>query len=264
MGDVQSVEVNGLGLRCRLDGDDPEAPWVVFSNSLGTALEVWNSQVAALGRRFRVLRYDQRGHGGSQVPHAPCGIRQLGDDVVALLDRFGIECCSLVGLSMGVPTALHVVDVAPRRVLRLVLCDGQAATAAGGAELWSERVRQARTEGMAAFADATVARWFAPDFVRAGGADAVRAMLAATPLEGLVACIGALQGYDYSHVPRSISVPTLLMVGARDGALPASMARLRDEIPGAELVAIPDAGHIPSVEQPEAFNRALLGFLNRR
>lgn len=257
------VEVDGLGLRCRIDGNDPSLPWVAFSNSLGTTLEVWDAQAAALAGRFRVLRYDQRGHGDSAVPADACDFRRLGDDLLALLDRFGIERCTLVGLSMGVPTALRVVEAQPQRVERLVLCDGQAATAAGGGDVWEQRIGQLRSDGMAAFAEATVSRWFSPEFVATGGADRVRGMLAATPPDGLVACIRALQGYDFAHVPPTLRVPTLLLVGARDGALPASMARLAGGIAGATLVEIANAGHIPNVEQPEAFNAALLAFLER-
>ena len=263
MPDFHTVEIDGLSFRCRLDGDDATAPWLVFSNSLGTDLTVWDGQVEALAGRFRILRYDQRGHGGTDVPDRPCSFARLGGDVAALLDRFGIARCGFVGLSMGVPTGLDLAARHPGRVERLVLCDGQAATAPGGAEQWAERIRQVRADGMAAFADATVARWFAPAFVASGRADKVRAMVAATPAEGLVACATALQGFDYAAVLPALRVPVLLVVGARDGALPATMAAMRDRIPGAALVEIPDAGHIPNVEQPAAFNRALAGFLDQ-
>src|SRR3546814_643746 len=236
MTETGMVDVAGLGIRGRGDAQGSNAPWVVFSNSLGTALEVWDAQAAALSPRFRILRYDQRGHGGSGVPAEPCDFRRLGADLLALLDRFDIRRCCLVGLSMGVPTALQAFESRPDRFERLVLCDGQAATAAGGADIWSQRIEQARNEGMAALADATMARWFSPEFVRSGSADRVRAMMAATPLEGLVACIRALQGYDYAHVPATIDVPCLLMVGDRDGGLPAVMGRPRDGTAGGELV----------------------------
>jgi len=262
MPEFHTVELNGLTFRCKVDGEAPDAPWVIFSNSLGTDLTVWDAQVAALAGRFRILRYDQRGHGGTGVPSGPCDFAQLGDDALALLDRFGIERCSFVGLSMGVPTGLRLVDRHPERVERLVLCDGQAATASGGGGIWAERIQQVRDGGMAAFADATVVRWFAPEFVAAGRADAVREMIAATPADGLIACIAALQGYDFAAVLPAIRIPTLLMVGARDGALPATMSAMREKIADVRLVEIPEAGHISNVEQPEAFNRALLAFLN--
>lgn len=261
MTESRTISANGLTFRCRVDGDAADAPWLMFSNSLGTDLGVWDRQVAALAGRFRILRYDQRGHGGTGVPSGPCDFGQLGADVVALLDHFAVRRCSFVGLSMGVPTGLHLVDRHPDRVERLVLCDGQAATAAGGAEAWAERIRQIRADGMAAFADATVARWFDPAFVAAGKAAQVRAMVAATPADGLVACATALQSYDFTHVLPAIQVPTLLIAGARDGAIPETMAGMQARIAGAGLIVIPDAGHIPNVEQPAAFNDALTGFL---
>ena len=263
MPEFHTVEIDGLRFRCRVDGGDDAAPWLVFSNSLGTDLTVWDAQVAALAGRFRILRYDQRGHGGTGVPAGPCDFARLGGDVAALLDRFGIARCGFVGLSMGVPTGLDLAGRHPERIERLVLCDGQAATAPGGAEQWAERKRQIRADGMAAFADATVARWFGRDFVAAGRAERVRAMVAATPADGMIACATALQRFDYGHVLPAIRVPTLLLVGARDGALPATMAAMRDRIPGARFVEIPDAGHIPNVEQADAFNRALAGFLDQ-
>lgn len=261
MTEVRRVEANGLSFRCRLDGDGRDAPWVVFSNSLVTDLSVWDDQAAALSRQFRVLRYDQRGHGGTGVPDGPCDFEQLGGDLLALLDHFRIGRCRFVGLSMGVPTGLQLLSRAPDRVERMVLCDGQAATAAGGAAAWDERIQAARAGGMAALADATVARWFGPEFVADGRADRVRAMIAATPLDGFVACARALQSYDFANVLDTIKAPTLLIVGARDGAMPATMARMGDRIAGAQLIEIADAGHIPNVEQPDTFNRALLGFL---
>lgn len=256
---VQTVEIDGLGFRCRVDGD--RGPWVVFSNSLVTDLTVWDAQVAALAGRFRVLRYDQRGHGGTGVPEGGCDFVRLGDDLLALLDRFAVERCTLVGLSMGVPTCLRVVEAAPQRVERLVLCDGQAATAAAGAATWQERIDAARAGGMQAVADATVARWFAPGFVSSGRAETVRRMIAGTPLAGYVACATALQRFDFADVLPGIRVPTLLVAGANDGALPATMARMAEAIPGAAFVEIPGAGHIPNVEQAETFNRVLLDFL---
>lgn len=257
-GDV-TVEHDGVAFRCRVDGTS--GPWIAFSNSLVTDLSVWDAQVAVLADRFRILRYDQRGHGGTGTPEAPCDFHQLGGDLLALLDRFAVDHCTLVGLSMGVPTCLRVVELAPGRVDRLVLSDGQAATAAAGAAAWQERIDFARARGMAAVADATVARWFAPDFVTSGAAERIRAVIAATPLAGYVACARALQDFDFAHVLPAIRVPALLVAGASDGAIPATMARMCGAIAGARFIEIPSAGHVPNVEQAEAFNRALLAFL---
>lgn len=256
-----SVTLNGLRFSCRIDGQDAAAPWLVFSNSLATNLTVWDAQVEALASRFRILRYDQRGHGGTDVPGGSYGLADLGADAQALLDRFEIERCTFVGLSMGVPTALQLVADCPDRIERLMLCDGQAQTAANGAKSWEERIAFAREAGMDAVADATVARWFGADFVASGKAEAMRRMIAATPLEGYIGGARALQDYAYAAVLPQIAVPTLLVAGARDGAMPETVRQMSRAIAGAQMVEIPGAGHIPNVEQATAFNRLLETFL---
>ncbi|HET7411264.1 MAG TPA: alpha/beta fold hydrolase [Pararhizobium sp.] len=256
-----SVTLNGLRFSCRLDGENAAAPWLVFSNSLATNVTVWNAQVEALAGRFRILRYDQRGHGRTEVPTEPYGLADLGRDAHALLDRFEIERCAFVGLSMGVPTALQLLADCPGRIERLVLCDGQAQTAANGARSWDERIAFAREAGMDAVADVTVKRWFGADFVASGKAEAMRRMIAATPLEGYVGGARALKNYAYAAVLPKIAVPALLIAGARDGAIPEAMRAMSRSITGARMVEIPDAGHIPNVEQAGAFNRVLDEFL---
>jgi 3-oxoadipate enol-lactonase len=255
------VEHDGLTFRCRLDGPEEGAPWVVFSNSMLTDVAVWDAQVAALSDRYRILRYDQRGHGETSVPPAPCTFDQLGGDVVALMNHFGVSSCTFVGLSMGVPTGLHLVSHHPERVEKLVLSDGQLATAEGGAATWEDRITAAYRLGMGGLADLTMERWFGAAFLEAGKAKKVRDVAASMPLEGYVACARALQGYDFNDVLAQIAVPTLIMAGANDGNMPVSMRRLCEAIPGAIMHVIPDAGHIPSHEQPEIFNRHLLDFL---
>ncbi|MGN6550702.1 MAG: alpha/beta fold hydrolase [Pararhizobium sp.] len=256
-----SVTLNGLEFSCRVDGQDAAAPWLVFSNSLATNLTVWDAQVEVLADRFRILRYDQRGHGGTEVPAASYGLIDLGADAKALLDRFAIERCTFVGLSMGVPTALQLIADSPERIERLVLCDGQAQTAANGAKSWQERIAFAREAGMEAVADATVDRWFDTDFVGSGKAEGMRRMIAATPLEGYVGGACALQDYAYGEILPKIEVPALLIAGARDGAMPETMRQMSRMIAGARMVEIPGAGHIPNVEQAGAFNRVFETFL---
>lgn len=260
---TQTVNANGLSFRCRIDGEDKDAPWLVFSNSLVTNLAIWDAQADVLGKTFRILRYDQRGHGGTSVPTAPITFEQLGADALALLDHFGIERCTFIGLSMGVPTGLHLVSSHPERVERLVLCDGQSKTAATGSNVWAQRIAHAREDGMGAVADATLERWFPADFIADGRAEKVREMVASTPLDGFAGCAGALQNYNFDHALAAIDVPTMLVVGERDGGMPVSMRTVRDAIKGASLVEIPDAGHIPNFEQPEAFNRVLSDFLGK-
>lgn len=258
----EMVEIDGLSFNCRIDGREG-GPWLVFSNSLATDLRIWDAQVARFGEDFQILRYDQRGHGGTQVPRESATIAVAGNDLIALLDHYGIAACTFVGLSMGMPTGLHVVDRQPRRIERLVLVDGQAATAPGGAANWEARISAAKEKGMARTAEETLARWFSPSFAESQRGREMLDIIASVPLEGFVACARALQAYDYRHVLPSIAVPTLLIAGANDGAMPENMRKLAAAIPGARFEEISGAGHIPNVEQPEAFNRLLEEFILR-
>lgn len=255
------VQHDGLSFRCRRDGPGGDEPWIVFSNSLATDLTVWDAQVEVLKDRFNILRYDQRGHGKTSVPDGPCSMDDLGADALALMDHFGIASCTFVGLSMGVPTGLYVLRHQPHRIERLVITDGQSATAATGAATWQSRIDSARADGMDEVARDTSERWFGEEFRAAGGADKARAVMAAVPLEGYVACATALQSYDFNDVLPAISIPTLLLVGANDGKMPDSMAVLAEKIPNSKFVVIPDAGHIPCYDQPDVYNRHLLDFL---
>jgi 3-oxoadipate enol-lactonase len=252
--------VDGLPIHYRVDGRD-EGPWLVLSNSLVTNLSVWDNQMDALRERYRVLRYDQRGHGASGIPASIPTFQRLALDVMALLDHHGIERCTYIGLSMGVPTGLALWQQAASRIERLVLVDGQAKTAPAGGAMWQERIDFARANGMAAFADTVISRWFSPAAVASGRAEAIREGIVATRLEGFAAMAGALQAYDFADVLGTINVPTLLLVGENDGQAPVVMEQMHKEIANSRYGIIADAGHISNWEQPAAFNRALLDFL---
>ena len=258
----KDVSVNGLRFHCRVDGPEG-APWLVLSNSLNTNLSLWDPQVAAFGARFRILRYDQRGHGRTEVPPGPATLDALVDDAAKLMEAFGARNAVFAGVSMGAATALCLAARSPGLVARAVASDGQAGTAPGGARGWGERIEFARAHGMDAVADATVQRWFPLAFAASGGPDLRRAreMIRTTPLDGMVACAQALQDYDFrAELPR-ITQPTLLIVGAEDGAMPQSMRAIHAVIPGSRFVEIPGAGHLPGLEKPDEFNAALASFL---
>ena len=256
------VDVGGHELHVRVDGPE-DAPWIAFSNSILTDLHVWDAQVAALGGRFRTLRYDQRGHGHSPATGAKVSLRDLGGDLDALLRHFHIDRCTLVGLSMGVPTVLDAHSRAPSRTEALILCDGQAATVAGGAKGWARRIETAEQGGMSAAATDAVERWFAEDFRAAGRADRTLRTAADMSLDGFRGAASALQDYDYKHVLNDIDCPTLLIAGANDAALIPSVEALHAAIAGSRMVRIGGAGHLPNVEQPHEFNIAFLEFLGR-
>ncbi|WP_338663303.1 alpha/beta fold hydrolase [Pararoseomonas sp. SCSIO 73927] len=259
---TQSVRANGLLFHCRLDGPEG-APPMVFSNSLVTNLSVWNEQVAVLAGRHRILRYDQRGHGGTEVPPDPASLDVLAEDAAALMDVFGIRSAVVVGVSMGAATALLLAARRPDLVSAVIASDGQAATAPGGAQAWQDRMDLARQKGMEAFAAVTVARWFSPASTAAGhpAIPRVRDMIATTPEPGFVACARALQSYDIRAELPGLRQPVLLVAGAADGAMPTTMRAMTGSISNARFVEIPDAGHLPCIEAPGPFNAAVESFL---
>jgi 3-oxoadipate enol-lactonase len=225
---------------------------VVLSNSLGTTLEMWDAQAGVLARGRRVLRYDMRGHGRSPVPDAPYAIADLGADLVALLDRNGIERASLWGVSLGGMASMWVAAHAPERVDRLVLCSTSALM--GPPETWTERAALVRQSGMGAVADSVVARWFTPGFA-ATAPDVVagiRAQLAATPPEGYAACCEAIRAMDLRPDLPSISAPTLVIAAEGDPSTPPVHARtIAALIPGARLEVLDRGSHLVNVEAPE-------------
>ncbi|MBI0538017.1 alpha/beta fold hydrolase [Roseomonas sp. KE2513] len=260
--DQISLTANGLRFRCQLDGPEG-APWLVFSNSLLTDLSLWDAQVEALSGRFRILRYDQRGHGSTEVPEGPANFDQLASDAEALMAQVGAERATFIGVSMGAATGLLLASRAPGRVAALIASDGQVGTAPGGAEAWQERIDTVEKEGMEAIVEPTLRRWFSPSSLDAGNRaiPRVRGMISGTPQGGFVACARALQSYDLRAVLPQLAQPVLLVAGATDGVMPQTMRRMAEEIPKARFVEIPDAGHLPCIEQPVAFNEAIFGFL---
>lgn len=260
--EICTVNANGLAFRVRIEGPEG-APWLAFSNSLLTNLHMWDAVVAPLRSRYRILRYDQRGHGGSQVPDAAATIRQLGEDLAALLALFDVSEAVLVGISMGFGTVLAAADAAPQRMRGLVLADGAATAPASTAAVWEERIELTARHGMDALVAPTVERWFMPGFVSRNGPEleAVREMIRCTPHAGYAACARALAGYDVRAAMAAVTVPVLLVSGSGDGPLPQVLAELAYDRPGTRYAEIADAGHLPAIEQPERFSAALEGFL---
>ncbi|HKP18436.1 MAG TPA: 3-oxoadipate enol-lactonase [Gaiellaceae bacterium] len=245
-----------MRLHHRFDGPE-DAPVLVFSNSIGTTLELWDVQVPAFAPAFRVLRYDQLGHGRSEVPPGPYTVELLGRELLALLDELGVERASFCGLSLGGAVGMWLGANAPERLDRLVLAGTSAYF--GPPKRWVERAQIVRADGMEPLTDATMQRWFTPAFE---GVTAFRARFVATPAEGYAACCEALRDCDLRGELGRIAVPTLVLVGADDPATPPEQAELiAAGIPGSRLVVIPDAAHLLNVEQPEAFNAAALEHL---
>ncbi len=237
-------------------------PVVVMTHSILSSRMMWQAQAALLAARgLRVLRIDTRGHGQSLSSVDDCGMDDLGADTLAVMDALGITQAHYVGLSLGGMSGLGLGSQHGRRWLSLVICDARADAPPAVAAPWDERIALARAQGSCAgLAEATVQRWFGQRFVDAHPEVAQRfaAQAAATQVDGFVACARAIQSLDYLDVVDLINVPTTLVVGRNDGVLPAAMQDLAQRIEGSTLVTIDDAGHLPNIDQPAAFDRALL------
>ncbi|WP_126975936.1 alpha/beta fold hydrolase [Frigidibacter oleivorans] len=254
---------DGTALNIRIDGAEG-APWVVLSNSVMTDLTVWDDTAAALAPRFRVLRYDQRGHGQSDVTAGPLAFADYGADLSALMDTLGIARAVLVGLSMGVPSCLAAHALRPDRTAAFVAVDGVARSAPGREAFWTERRETARAGGMAAIAAGTAERWLPGTAADSPLRRRLEAMIAATPVEGFAAATHALAAYDLSAVlPSLAGRPVLGIAGAEDGAIPAAVAAQFGALPGARTATIAGAGHLPNFQAPAAFADALTGFLDQ-
>jgi 3-oxoadipate enol-lactonase/4-carboxymuconolactone decarboxylase len=255
------IKANGVDLFYDLTGP-AEAPVVVFLNSLGTTLEMWDAQTRALASRYRCLRYDTRGHGRSGLVEAVPTIETLADDLAGLLDGLGIEAAHVVGLSLGGMTAQAFAARYPERVVGLVLL----ATAAHlpPPEGWDERARVVRSEGMGAIVDAVMARWFtadtialAPEIVRS-----VRQRFLALDPRGYAACCIAIRDMDLRDRIGAIRAPTLVIAGEDDPATRLEMLEdVSSRIPGARLLVVPEAAHLVAVEQPDMVSAEIRTFL---
>jgi 3-oxoadipate enol-lactonase len=250
-----------VALHHLLEGPE-DAPVVVMANSLGTTLSMWDDQAPSLRGRFRLLRYDHRGHGGSPVPSGPYTIEDLGRDVLALLDRLQIQHASFCGLSIGGMVGMWLASEAPERIDRLVLCCTSARF--DPPEAWEMRARTVRAEGVSAIADAVLERWFTPTFheSRADVVEWAGNMLRDTPAEGYAGCCEAIREADLRERLGEIRAPTLVIAGAEDPAAPVDRSEfIRDSVSGACLVVLSEAAHLANVEQPEAVTRAVLEHL---
>jgi len=260
------VKANGIQINYRIDGPEG-APWLTMSNSLATTHRMWDPQVEAFTREYRVLRYDKRGHGETDVAPGPYSFELLADDVLALLDALQIQRTHFVGLSMGGMTGMTMALRRPGVLRSLVLCDTTSKDPLGDPALWQQRIDAVNAGGsMEPLVESTVARFLTSDTVknRPAIADAVRAMVRSTPVAGYVACCQAIAKLNLTDRLREITIPTMVVVGADDPATTVPMARtIHERIAGSELVILKDAAHLSNLEQPAAFNEAVLGFLKR-
>lgn len=255
------VDRAGVRLFSRVDGvSDPAAPTVVFANSLGTDLSIWDGVVAALPAGLRIIRYDKRGHGRSDVPPAPYTMGALVSDAEAVCDHHAVRDCAFVGLSIG---GMIAQGLAVKRLdlIRALVLSNTAAKIGSPAQ-WRDRIEAVRADGVEALADATMERWFSRDFRAAGKHLPWRAHLAACPAEGYIGCAAAIAGTDFYTPTSGLRLPTLGIAGSEDGSTPPDLVRETVElIPGSRFELMRRVGHVPCIEDPVAYAALLTGFL---
>lgn len=250
-------------LNYRFDGPQ-DAPVLVLSNSLGTDLHMWDEQVAAFSEHFRVLRFDTRGHGQSLVTEGPYSIEQLGRDVLAMLDALGVAKAHFCGLSMGGLIGQWLGINAGERLHKLVVCN--TAAKIGDPSVWNPRIDTVLRDGqsaMVALRDASIARWFTPDFAEAQPATAkkITDMLAATSPKGYAANCAAVRDADFREQLSSIRVPLLVIAGTEDAVTPPSGGHfIQERVSGAEYAQF-HAAHLSNVQAGAAFSERVLDFL---
>jgi 3-oxoadipate enol-lactonase len=240
---------------------DPRGEVVVLSHSILSSSAMWEVQAVLLAAEgWRVVRIDTTGHGDSPAPSGPVSMDGLAADTVAVLDALDVARAHYVGLSLGGMSGFGLGIRHADRWRSLVLCDARADAPPAVAAPWDERIALAQAQSSCeALAAPTIERWFGKDFVAAQPAISRRlqAVAATTSVPGFVGCARAIQGLDYLDAVGRIAMPVTLIVGANDGVLPAAMQDLHARMPGSVLETVPDAGHLPNVDQPAHFNDAL-------
>jgi 3-oxoadipate enol-lactonase len=260
---MPAIDANGTKFNYHLDGP-ANAPVVVFSNSLGTTLSMWDSQIPALSRKLRVLRYDMRGHGLTAVTPGPYTIAGLAQDVLGLLDSLKITQAHFCGISVGGAIGQWLGVNSANRFRSLTLSN--TAARIGTVDGWNARIKTVSEGGMASIADAVVSRWFTGSFVKRspGKVEATRRMLLDTPPAGYVATCAALREMDQRETVARVSVPTLVIAGARDAVTtPADAHFLTDRIQGAQYTEL-NAAHLSNIEDAGAFTSALMNLIAAR
>ncbi len=257
------ITANGISMHYTLNGT-AGAPVVTLSHSLATHLGMWEAQMAALSARYRVLRYDTRGHGETDASAGAYTLDQLAEDARALLGTLGIERTHFIGLSMGGMIGQVLALKYPEMLRSLVLCDTSSRVPPEARPMWEERIRIAETQGMEPHVAPTIARWFTPSYVEAHPdvVEHVRSMIRRTNPQGYIGCGHAIRMLDLTDQLHRIAVPTLVIVGEEDPGTPVAAARtIHDRIPGSELVILRAASHLSNIEQDESFNKAVTTFL---
>jgi 3-oxoadipate enol-lactonase len=260
-----NITVNGISVNYTLEGP-AFGPVITMSNSLASNLSMWDPQIPVLTSRYRVLRYDTRGHGGTQAPAGPYSLDELTEDVRALLQALGINRTHFVGLSMGGMIGQIMAFKYPHMLQSVVLCDTMSRVPTEAKPMWDDRIHMAEAQGMDPLVEPTLARWFTEPFRQQGSPvlDQVRTMIRTTPPRGYAGCCHAIAALNLTEHLKAITLPTLIIVGEDDPGTPVAASRvIHEQIKGSELVILKSAAHLSNLEQPAAFNQALTAFLQK-
>ena len=253
------ADLGDVKLHYRIDGDPDGAP-IVFANSLGTDMRLWDPILPLLPAGLQIIRYDKRGHGLSSQPPAPYSMGALVRDAENLLDHLQVKDCVFVGLSIGGMIAQGLAVKRMDQVRALVLSNTAAKIATPS--IWQDRIDAIRTSGIEAIADATMERWFTRTFRETPEMELWRNMMVRQPLDGYLGCCSAISGTDFYTPTSGLRLPTLGIAGSDDGSTPPDLVRETiDLIPGSRFELMRKAGHLPCVEQPVKYAEILKEFL---
>ncbi len=256
---MQIADLKDVRIHYRIDGDATGAP-IVFANSLGTDMRLWDSILPLLPKGLRIIRYDKRGHGLSSAPDAPYSMGNLVRDAEQLLDYLEVKDCVFVGLSVGGMIAQGLAVKRMDQIRALVLSN--TAAKIGTPKIWHERMDTIHAGGIEALADATMERWFSKSFRSSPEMALWRNMMVRQPAEGFLGCCAAISGTDFYTPTSGLRLPTLGIAGSEDGSTPPDLVRETiDLIPGSKFALIRKAGHLPCVEQPQEYAKLLGDFL---
>jgi len=260
------ASINGFRVNYQIDGPD-SAPTVVVHHPLATNLTIWDELTAALTPRYRVVRFDARGHGQSEATKAPYDFRTLNADTIGLMDHLKIARAHFLGLSMGGMVGQHLGLEHPRRFNSLILSSTSSRIPAEAQPLWDERVKVAREKGMGSQVPLALTRWLAASSVKDKPAVVARMTkyVESTPLEGYIGWCQAIRTLNITDRLKGIKLPTRVIVGAEDpGTTPAAAEAIHREIAGSDLVVVPGVSHMLHVEEPATFNKHVVEFLDRQ
>ena len=257
------ISANGIDINYTIEG---EGPWLTLSHSLACNLHMWDEEARRLSKRYKVLRYDTRGHGGSSAPAGAYTLEALADDLHGLLQGLGVQSTHFVGLSMGGMIGQTFALKYPGMFKSLALCDTTSSYPADAAGVWAERIATVEAKGTEPIVETTLARWFTEPFRKAHPevVEKVAEMIRTTPAPGFVGCSHGISKIDLTARLKEIRCPVLVIVGEHDPGTPVSMAEeIHRAIPGSQLVIIASAAHLSNLEQPDAFNQALDAFVDQ-